>query len=387
MKLIVLQPYINLRGGVDRVLLKIAEHYKAPIYTLEYDKSSSFEDFGKLDIRMIGKDVPFQSRLPYRASQGLKYGYNFYNIKIEEDYDVLNPHISPSEWIRHKNERVLWYCHTPPREVYDLYSTRMKGRGYGDKIIYATFARAYKLIANKVVKDLEGIATNSETTRSRIRKYYGRDARVINPGVDVKKYKNVSYEDYFFYPSRILVNKRQDYVIDAFKRFEKKDGRGKFRLVIAGTLSKDPEHQAYMNRIKKMAEGYKIQIITNIDEGRLIKLYSGAMAVLFSAINEDFGFIPLEAMASSKPIISVNEGGPRETVKDGKTGFLVGSPQEMAEKMLLLARDTKAAEHMGKEGRKEVERNYTWERFFSLFDGELERIKKGKKEDNANPRK
>ena len=127
--------------------------------------------------------------------------------------------------------------------------------------------------------------------------------------------------------------------------------------------------------------------MTNVDESKLTKLYSGAMAVMFAAINEDFGFIPLEAMASSKPVISVNEGGPTETLRDGKTGFLVNSPQEMAEKMILLAKDAKSAERMGKEGRREVERKYTWERFFSLFDAELERIKKGKEEDNANPGK
>ena len=128
MKLILLQPYLNLKGGVERVILKVAQHYCASIYTLEYDAKAVFPEYGDIDVKIIGKDVPFSGRLPYRASQGFRYGYNFYNIKIKEDYDVLNPHISPSEWIRHKNERVLWYCHTPPREVYDLYETRMQNK-------------------------------------------------------------------------------------------------------------------------------------------------------------------------------------------------------------------------------------------------------------------
>ena len=118
MKLLIIQPYLNLKGVVERVILEIAKHYGATIYTTEYDKAATFEGFKDVDIRIVGKDVPLADRLPYRASQGLRYGYNFYHMKITEDYDVANPHISPSEWIRHKNERVLWYCHTPPREVY-----------------------------------------------------------------------------------------------------------------------------------------------------------------------------------------------------------------------------------------------------------------------------
>ena len=55
--------------------------------------------------------------MPYgRVSQGLNYGLSFYNFKIKEDYDVINAHIAPSHWIRNRNERVLWYVHTPLRD-------------------------------------------------------------------------------------------------------------------------------------------------------------------------------------------------------------------------------------------------------------------------------
>ena len=66
--------------------------------------------------------------------------------------------------------------------------------------------------------------------------------------------------------------------------------------------------------------------------------------------------------------ISVNEGGPRETIVDGKTGFLVGSPMEMAERMQYIAERPKIAAKMGKEGRRRVEARYSWEEFFSKFD-------------------
>lgn len=375
MKIIIAQPYINLRGGVDRVILKIAEHYKAKILTLEYDSKSSFSEFSKLDIEVVGKKVPLSGMLPYRASQGFRYGYSFYNMKLDEDYDVINAHISPSEWIRHRNERVLWYCHTPPREVYDLYDTRMKNRGAKEKLVYAAMAKAYRLIASGITKDIEEIATNSETTRERIRKYYSRNAAVISPGIESKDYADKGDGKFFLYPSRILVNKRQDYVIDAFKRFAKASKEG-YGLVIAGSLSNDPEHKRYYERIKEMARGQDIRIITNLSDEKLRELYSTCSAVLFAAINEDFGFIPLEGMASGKPVISVNEGGPRETILNSKTGFLVDSPKEMAEKMLFVTEHKDIAGRMGREGRRRVENEYSWESFFEKLDPLLKKVAK-----------
>ncbi|MDE1851522.1 MAG: glycosyltransferase [Candidatus Micrarchaeota archaeon] len=373
MKVLIAQPYINLRGGVDRVILKVAEHYKAKILTLEYDRKGSFDEFSKLEIEVVGKKVPLSGMLPYRASQGFRYGYSFYNLKLEEDYDVINAHISPSEWIRHRNERVLWYCHTPPREVYDLYDTRMKSRGAKEKLVYAAMAKAYRMIASGVTNDIEEIATNSETTKQRIMRYYSRSATVINPGIDSAGYRNEGDERFFLYPSRILVNKRQDYVIDAFKRFSKASN-GRYGLVIAGSLSKDPEHRAYYDRIREMAKGSNVKILSNIGEAKLRSLYSTCSAVLFSAINEDFGFIPLEAMASGKPVISVNEGGPKETIVEGRTGFLVNSPKEMAERMRFVAEHKDLAARMGKDGRRRVEKEYSWSRFFEKLDPLMRKV-------------
>ncbi len=380
MKLILVQPYVSIRGGFERVMLKIAQHYGAPIYTLEYNPSTTFSGFKDLDVRVIGKDVPLSGTLPYRAYQGLKYGYNFYNMKIKEDYDVLNPHISPSEWIRHRNPRVLWYCHTPPREVYDLYEARMRYRSYKEKFIYSAMAKTYKLISGRITGKIECIATNSTNTQRRIAKYLSRDSTVINPGIDFEKFSSAGDERFFFYPSRILSTKRQDYVIEAFKRFARRS-KSPYRLVLAGTLSKDPEHAAYYEKLKKMAKNSSIEIKTNVSEKDLISLYSRSSAVLFAAMNEDYGFIPLEGMASAKPVISVNEGGPQETILDGETGFLVNSPSEMAERMLYLAEHKNFAEKMGRKGRERVAANYSWEAFFKKFDRALLKVKKT--EDNG----
>ena len=324
----------------------------------------------------MGRDVPLSGVLPYRAAQGLRYGYNFYNMKVKEDYDVMNAHISPSEWIRHNNPRVMWYCHTPPREVYDLYETRMKHRSYKQKFLYSAMTNMYKIIAGRVVKRIEVVAANSTNTQKRIQQYFDRASTVINPGIDAAEYSNSGDDRYFLYPSRILVNKRQDYVVEAFKRFAASDKKHRYSLVLAGTLSRDPEHSAYYEKVKKMAGGLNVKIETNVTEAGMKKLYANSTAVLFAAENEDYGLVPLEGMASGKPVISVDEGGPRETVVDSETGFLVDSPEQMAERMVKIVQDGALAERLGKNGRKRVEQQYSWNVFFKKFDRLLEETRK-----------
>lgn len=362
-----MQPYLLLRGGAERVILKIAQHYDAKIYTTEFNKEGTFQEFGNADVEVISRDVPLADKLPYRAAQGLRYGYSFYNLTIKEDYDVINAHISPSEWSRHKNRRVLWYCHTPPREVYDLYYERMKNRSYKDKVLYAAFANAYKLMSGRIVKNIEAIATNSRNTRNRIMKYFDRDATVVNPGIDYEDYSNKGDGNFFIYPSRIVPTKRQDYVIDAFARYQKRTKDYSRKLYIVGALSQDKEHLAYFEKLKKMRVR-NVFFKTNIEDKVLIDMYARSTAVLFAALNEDFGYVPLDAMASGKPIISVNDGGPKETVLNGRTGFLVGSNEGMAERMAFVAEHPKLAEKMGKEGRRHVEKHYSWQAFFRKFD-------------------
>ncbi|MEM3841632.1 MAG: glycosyltransferase, partial [Candidatus Micrarchaeaceae archaeon] len=309
-----------------------------------------------------------------RAKQGLSYSSSFYNLKIQDDYDVLNPHIAPSHWVSNRNDRVLWYCHTPLREIYDLYSYRMSLRKARQRPVYAIGARIMRAMDRKLVKKIDRIVANSENTAGRILKYYNRKAdAVLGGGVDYQNYSNSGYGRYFFYPSRISPNKRQDYAIRAFGIF-KKSVKG-YRLIIAGQVSKDKMYVDYYKKIVEQAKQVgDIEIITNAGDKRLIELYAGARAVLYTPIDEDYGLVPLEAMASSKPIIAVDEGGPRYTVIDGKTGFLVSNEKDMATKMALVADDKGLAEELGRSGRKRVIAEYSWEKFFEKFDEQAKAV-------------
>ncbi len=362
MKMLLFNNALNERGGAERVMLKIAQHYRAPVYVHRYDQSGTFPEFNEVDVRVIGK----RSARSGKAAAAIRYGTSFYNMKVHDDYDLINAHMSPSEWIRNRNPRVLWYCHTPPRIVYEDSISKLKRRSLGARIAYAPLSFAYKRIENGIVARLEGIAANSANTQSRIHRYLNAESEVINPCIDPKGFKDAGDDRFFLYPSRIAEEKRQDYAIRAFKRFAEK--RKGYKLVIAGSLSsRHEEFRRYYNKIKSGA-GRDVKFITNPEDHELKELYSKCTAVLYPPINEDFGIVPLEAMASRKPVIAVNEGGPKETIRDGETGFLVESEQDMAEHMLYIVRHGQEAEAMGRTARRTIEKEYTWDRFFNKFD-------------------
>ncbi len=378
MKLIITQANLTLKGGAERVVLEIARHYKAKIYTAEYEPSKTFEGFKDLEVETIAKQGMLRL-VPYgRESQGLSYGLSFYSMRIRDDYDVINAHIAPSHWIRNKNERVLWYCHTPLRDIYDLYHYRLRLKKPHQKPVHIVGAKFVKILDQGVVKKVERIAANSYNTRSRIIKYYGRDdAEVIRGGVDYKTFKSGDDKKYFVYPSRISPNKRQDFAIRAFNHF-KRQVKG-YKLFIVGPVSQDKAYQNYYRKVVGLANMIgDVEIITEANDSMLKSLYSDCTAVLYPPINEDYGLVPLEAMASSKPVIAFNEGGPKETIENRKTGVLVNTMDEMSEAMIEIAGNPSFAKELGKNGRAYVVKNYSWEAFFKRFDRELRETKKSR---------
>jgi len=230
-----------------------------------------------------------------------------------------------------------------------------------------------------VVPDIEYIFTSCENPRRRIKKYLGREAEVLHPGVEYERFRSQDYEPFFFYPSRIVPEKDIAYAIEAFKLFRKRAEASSeprtrnWRLIIAGALSDRPEHGKYHEHLKGLCDD-SISIETDVSDERLIDLYSRCSATLYSPINEDYGLVPLEGMASGKPCIAKDEGGPRETIIDGQDGFLVDSIEAMAERMGLIARDPELAARMGRSGRAKVIRDFSWDRFLARFGEKAEEL-------------
>ena len=146
---------------------------------------------------------------------------------------------------------------------------------------------------------------NSRYVARRIKKYYRREAIVINPPVDTERFKpSDTCEDYFLVVGRLIPYKRTDIAVEAFNNLG-------LKLKIAGTGTE-------MESLKAKAHPI-IEFLGRISDEELARAYSRCLALVFPQ-EEDFGIIPLEAMAAGRPVIAYGKGGALETIVEGKTG-------------------------------------------------------------------
>ena len=120
----------------------------------------------------------------------------------------------------------------------------------------------------------------------------------------------VSGKGYWLSVGRIDKWKRIELQIEAFRKMPDK------KLFIVGKI-----YPQYEEVVKNAPNN--VSFITNVNESTLIGLYSECEGFITTAIDEDFGITPLEAMASGKPVVATKEGGYLETIIDGHTGILV----------------------------------------------------------------
>jgi glycosyltransferase involved in cell wall biosynthesis len=147
---------------------------------------------------------------------------------------------------------------------------------------------------------------NSETTRSRIKRHYGRESRVVHPPLDERFHANGttgtgSVGDYYLVASRLVPYERVDLAIAA-------TGRLKRRLIVVGTGP----------RKARLDESY-VEYLGHVSDDRLVDLMRHARALIFPAL-EDYGMTPVEMMACGRPVIAYGKGGALVTVVDGVTG-------------------------------------------------------------------
>ncbi|GAB3801994.1 glycosyltransferase [Micromonospora zhanjiangensis] len=207
--------------------------------------------------------------------------------------------------------RYLSYVHSPARY---LWSPDFDGRGANP--LLAAPRRALRAVDVRLSRHVHSYAANSVEVRSRIRRFWGRDARVIHPPVDV---------EYFTDAPAAVRDQERRYLLGvgrwvAYKNFdlmvEIAEAAGE-PLVIAGS---GPQETALRRAAGRAS--VPVAFEPRPSRERLRELYWGASALLYPA-HEDFGIIPVEAQACGTPVLGLRRGGLLETVVEGRTGFLL----------------------------------------------------------------
>jgi len=361
LKIALYVPWIYQKGGVERTWLELISRSRHDwtVFTHRYEPQSTFPEFSKLKVIELGK-VPLKRDYGALSSASL----SMLSQKIDlKDFDAFVVSTAGfAEFIAIRNDKIptIAFCHTPLRVVHDpVMRKKYLTENAAKAIPFQVFERAYRMMEKQAWKKFKFIVLASEEVASRILAagLVGREKlEFLKYGVDTKKFADPKgYGDFFLLPGRINGTKNVELGILAYKRMvEEYPDLAKFRLVVAGGV--DEKSRGYVDYLKakyeKPSKG-KITLIEGPSEDELLKLYSTCYCVLFTALNEDWGLVPIEAMSFSKPVIAANQGGPRESIVDGITGLLAEpNEQDFALKMVRVARDGKLARKLGEEGRK-----------------------------------
>jgi len=207
-------------------------------------------------------------------------------------------------------------------------------------------------LARRIVRYLDGVALQPGHVRTHAaisktvagRSGYfppGVDVKVVYPPSDLEGYRCDEF-DYFFTAGRLDHPKRVHLVIEAMRLF-----RGPQRLIVAGA---GPEETRLRTASQDDA---RVEFAGRASSDQLIDLYAGSRAVLFVPKDEDLGLITIEAMSSSKPVVTTDDsGGPTELVEHEVTGLIVKpEPASIAAAMERLAHDVELCRVMGAAGR------------------------------------
>lgn len=322
--------YHNLPpGGAKRVLFEqikyLSSHHQVFLFELE----STDEEY--LDVRGFCKEVR-RYNIKKRGYKKFKKIYQDFWIITElrvvhkqiakdidcSSFDVVLVH--PDMYtqapfiLRYLKTPSVYYCHEWLRIAYEK-EFRITETLSPIKMLYESFSRFIKKqIDIKNTRRSRAIVVNSEFTKKNVRKAYALNADVVYPGVNIETFNKGTGK-----------KKKQILFIGA-----KKDING--YLVVKKTMQYLPKY--YSLKVLDISK------IKSVDDIRLSSFYSESFVFISMSVHEPFGLASLESMACGTPVIAANEGGYKETIEDGITGYLVGkNPIEIAEKIMILEKE------------------------------------------------
>jgi len=194
-------------------------------------------------------------------------------------------------------------------------------------------------------------------------------AKTIYHGLPIKEYPfNEEPQDYLLWLSKIIPQKGPADAIEVAKKTGEK-------LIVSGVVPK--EYQDYFNyRLQPMIDGTQIRFVGASDFNKKIELFRNAKALLYPIRrSEPFGLVVIEAMACGTPVIAYKEGSMRELIKDGETGFLVDSQEEMAEAIKKIGQIKRIC------CRRQIEKKFTHEKMVNKYEALYNTLlKNGKKQ-------
>ncbi len=259
--------------------------------------------------------------------------------------DLVIPTKFPSYLVRHPL-KVTWLFHQH-REVYDLYGTPYCS--FTDDPEEQEIRQTILRMDAKTLRESRRIFTISKNVSARLSRFNGIASETLYPPPHYAgRYREGEFGSYALYAGRLETLKRCELLIEAFRYVE-----GGARLVVAG---RGPQLENLERQAERLGLSDRIRFAGFVPEEELLSLYAGAFAVLYAPVDEDYGYVTVEAFLSGKPVVTCKDsGGTLEFVENGVSGFVVDpEPQAIAEAVNRLFADRRLARDLGASGRPRV---------------------------------
>ena len=251
--------------------------------------------------RLPGAGKLHQKYLPLFPKAVERFDLESYDFVLSSSHCVAKGAVAPP------GTRHVCYCHTPMRYIWEFFDDYFAHPGSGllTRAVMPAVARYLRRWDVESAPRVDRFVANSAHVAGRIRSIYGREAEVIHPPVDLTRFRaDRRREDYYLILSALVPYKKVALAVEAFRDLGE-------RLVVVG---RGPE----MERLRSAA-GKNTTFLGWAGDEEVADLLARARALLFPG-NEDFGIVPLEAMASGCPVIAYAAGGALETVVPERTG-------------------------------------------------------------------
>jgi len=258
--------------------------------------------------------------------------------------------------------KTMWLIHQH-RQAYDQWGTQF---GLNNDPMGAQVKEVIHRADKKLFSESGDIYTIAGNVSRRLRHYCGVESQPLyNPPAGAELYTCDAAGDYFFFPSRVDLVKRQSLVIEALAKT-----RQPVRVRFAGAPTSESQMKSILKLVARLGVADRIQWLGSVSEQDKRALYAQSLGVIYPPLDEDYGYVTLEAMLASKPVITCTDaGGPLEFVVDEETGIIAESdPASLADAMDRLWLERKVAARMGLAGRaRYMGMDITWDHVVSTL--------------------
>ncbi len=302
--------WLSNRGGEAVVSSIISAFPEADLFVHVCDEALVLETLGPT---FKGKvHTTFIAKLPGAKKHYQKY-LPFMPLALEQldltAYDlVISSESGPAKGVITRPDALhVCYCHSPMRYVWDMYYSYLQRSGRLIKLLFPLIAHRLRIWDLASASRVDVFIANSTFVAKRIKKFYRRESTVIFPPVNVADFDCTQPRgDFYLCLGQLVTYKRADLVVDVFNQLN-------LPLVVIG------EGELYDDLIKRA--GPNIKLLGRQSFESVKDQLQRCKALVFPGL-EDFGIVPVEAMAAGAPVIAYGKGGALDTVIHGETGIL-----------------------------------------------------------------